>query len=97
MSEENVEVVRRIYDAWNAGDLGSESFGPSFELRQTGMLLESATVFRGHDGLLQAVQELFSGLRDLRWAPDDFIAAPGRPGGRSLSVPRQRPQFGGFG
>lgn len=30
----------------------------------------------GHDGLLQAVVELFRGLRDLSWKPDDFVAAP---------------------
>jgi ketosteroid isomerase-like protein len=100
VSQENVGIVRRIYHAWNAGDLGLECFDPSFELRQTGMLLDSATVFRGHDGLLQAVQELFSGLRDLRWEPDDFIAAPeervvvpfrflasGRSSGASVDMP----------
>jgi hypothetical protein len=93
MSQENVEVVRRIYDAWNAGDLGLESFDPSFELRQTGVLLDSATVFRGHNGLLQAVQELFSGLR----GSPMISSLPGRAGGRSVSVPRHRPQLRGFG
>ena len=76
MSEENVEVVRRIYEAWNSGDLGLELFDPSFELHQTSTMLDSASVFRGHDGLLRAAQEIFSGMRDLKWKPDDFIAAP---------------------
>jgi ketosteroid isomerase-like protein len=45
-------------------------------VRQTATLLDSVSVFRGHDGLLQAVQELFSGLRDLSWEPKGFTAAP---------------------
>jgi ketosteroid isomerase-like protein len=76
VSARNVEIVRRIYEAWNSGELGLELFDPSFELHQTATMLDSASVFRGHDGLLQAVQELFSGLRDLTWEPDDFFAAP---------------------
>jgi ketosteroid isomerase-like protein len=57
-------------------------------------------VFRGHDGLLQAVKELFSGLRDLSWTPDDFIAAPDdrvvvpfrfRAMGRSTGIPLEIP------
>ena len=76
MSRENVEVVRRIYEAWNRVDLGLEFFDPAFELHQTPTLVDTDRVFRGHDGLLQAVRELFSGLRDLSWHPDDFLVAP---------------------
>jgi ketosteroid isomerase-like protein len=76
MSEENVDIVRRIYEAWNSTDPGFELFDPSFELHQGASLPGSAGVFRGHDGMLQAAQELFSGLRDLSWKPDDFVAAP---------------------
>jgi len=65
VSAENVKVVRRIYEAWNSGELGLECLDPVFELHQTATMLDSASVFRGHDGLLQAVKELFSGLRDL--------------------------------
>ena len=76
MSRENVEIVRRIYEAWNSDDPGLELFDPSFELHQTATSPDSARLFRGHDGLLQSAQELFSGLRDLSWKPDDFVAAP---------------------
>ena len=100
MSRENVEIVRRIYEAWNSDDPGLELFDPSFELHQGASLLDSAGVFRGHDGLVQAAQELFSGLRDLSWKPDDFIAAPNgrvvvpfrfRATGRSTRVPVETP------
>jgi ketosteroid isomerase-like protein len=76
MSQENVEIVRHIYEAWNAGDLGLEHFARNIELHQTSRLPGTSIVFRGHDGLLKAVQELFGGLRDLSWKPDEFVAAP---------------------
>jgi ketosteroid isomerase-like protein len=76
MSKENVEVVRRIYEAWNSGDPKLELFDPSFELHQTATVFDSARVFHGQDGPLQAVKELLSGFRDLSWKLDDFIAAP---------------------
>jgi ketosteroid isomerase-like protein len=96
VSTENVEIARRIYAAWNSGELGLELFDPSFELHQTTTMLDSASVFRGHDGLLRAVEELFSGLRELSWNPDEFIDAPDdqvvvpfrfRATGRTTGVP----------
>ncbi len=100
MSAENVEIVRRIYEAWNSGDPGLELLDPSFELHQGARIFDSAGVFRGHDGLLQAAEELFSGLRDLSWHPDDFIGAPSnkvvvplrfQATGRSTGVPVESP------
>ena len=77
MSEE--QAVRGIYEAWNALDLGLKYFDAEFELHQTATLLDSARVFRGHDGVLEASRELFGGLRDLSWEPEDFISvADGR-------------------
>jgi ketosteroid isomerase-like protein len=76
MSQENLELVRRIYEAWSAADLGLEHFDSDFELHQTVTLIDSARVFRGHDGLLRAASELNSDLRDLSWEPQDFVAAP---------------------
>jgi ketosteroid isomerase-like protein len=100
VSAQNVDFVRRIYEAWNSDDPGLELFDPSFELHQGAALLDSARVFRGHDGLLQAGKELFGGLRDLSWKPDDFIAAPDdrvvvpfrfRAIGRSTGIPVEAP------
>ena len=35
MSQENVEIVRRLYEAWNAGDMDAlrESYNPGIILR----------------------------------------------------------------
>jgi ketosteroid isomerase-like protein len=76
MSPEDVEVVRRIYEDWSAVDLGLEHLDPDFELHQTVSLIDSARVFRGHDGLLRAANELNSDPRRLSWEPEDIVDAP---------------------
>jgi ketosteroid isomerase-like protein len=76
-SEDNAQVVRRIYESWNAIDLGLELFRPDFELHQTATMIDTARVFRGHDGLMRASTELYSDMHRLSWEPRDFVAAPG--------------------
>jgi len=76
MSRENVEVVRRIYKAWNEGDPGLRHIHPAIKLQQTGGFLDTGGTFHGHDGVLESGGELLDGLRELRWTPHDFIAAP---------------------
>jgi uncharacterized protein len=74
--EENIAVVRRIYDAWTAIDLGLENFHPDFELHQTATMIDTARVFRGHEGLMRASTELYSDMHRLSWEPQDFVVAP---------------------
>jgi ketosteroid isomerase-like protein len=52
MSEENVEVVRQSFDAYNRGDLEGvlETFAPEFELRPSGRFGDTAPVYRGRQG-----------------------------------------------
>ena len=75
MSQENVEIVRRIYEAWNAGDLGLQHFDPAVEVHQTAGFLDTGGVFHGHEGVLASARELMQGLHDLHWDTHDFIAA----------------------
>jgi ketosteroid isomerase-like protein len=75
MSQENVELVRRIYEAWNDGDLGLRHFHPAIEVQQTGGI-DAGGTFHGHDGVLESARQLLGGLRDLRWTPQEFIPAP---------------------
>jgi ketosteroid isomerase-like protein len=76
MSRENLEVVRRIYKAWNKGDPGLRHIHPAIELQQTAGFLDTGGTFHGHDGVLESARELLGGLRELRWTPHDFIPAP---------------------
>ena len=61
MSEENVEIVKRAYDAWNADDLDAwlAEFDPEAEWHTA---IEQAlegkkSAYRGHDGLRKAWEE----------------------------------------
>ena len=52
MSEENVEVVRRAYEAFNRGDLDGmgADFAPRFEYVATGAIPGAGGVYRGVEG-----------------------------------------------
>jgi uncharacterized protein len=52
MAQENVEIVRRGFDAYNRGDLEGvlETFAPEFEMRPSGRFADTAPVYRGHQG-----------------------------------------------
>ena len=55
MSQEGLEVVRHIYEAWNPGDPGLRHFHPSIELQQTGGFLDAEQSLHGHDGVLEVL------------------------------------------
>ena len=76
MSQENVEIVRRIYRAWNEGDPGLRHIHPAIELQQTTGFMDGGGTFHGHDGVVESGRQLLRGLRELLWAPHDFIPAP---------------------
>jgi ketosteroid isomerase-like protein len=69
MSQENVEIVRRVYEAWNRDDLDAVLLliHPNFELRQPpDLFLGVESVYRGHAGLRQwwgAVKEPWASLK----------------------------------
>ncbi len=56
MSQENVEIVRRVYEAWNRDDLDAARLlmHPEIELRQPpNFFLGQDSVYRGHEGVRQ--------------------------------------------
>jgi ketosteroid isomerase-like protein len=100
MSEENVEVVRDAFDAWNRGDRDSwlaawDEDGEFYPLRSQ----VEGRPYRGHEGLRQFWVEIgavWAGARlsmdEIRDAGDRFVAlgrltAGGRAGGAELDVP----------
>jgi ketosteroid isomerase-like protein len=52
MSEENVEVVRQSYEAWNRGDLEwlLDHITRDFEWRTAQLFPDTEAVYRGHEG-----------------------------------------------
>jgi ketosteroid isomerase-like protein len=96
MSEENVEIARRAYEALNeayrTGDVlpALERFvGPDVVLVPAGILPESSEM-RGHDGVLRFVTLQTEGFDDYWVEPQEFIDAgdkvvvPVRFGGRAV-------------
>jgi ketosteroid isomerase-like protein len=55
MSEENVQLVREGYEAWNRGDLEwlLDHITPGYEFQTAQLLPDTEAVYRGRDGLRQ--------------------------------------------
>jgi|KBSSwiStaDraftv2_1062776.scaffolds.fasta_scaffold3153055_1 ketosteroid isomerase-like protein len=72
MSRENVEIVRRGYDALNRGELSLESFGPDFEIveppEQPG-----AETRHGGKGVSDSMDAISEAFDDFRFEPERFI------------------------
>jgi uncharacterized protein len=67
MSEENVELVRRCYEAFNRGDrdLLMSLAAADIELHVSDAFFDEPTTFRGHDGFgaqLRRMSETFDGF-----------------------------------
>jgi len=74
VSQENLEIVRRLYDLVRRGDVAGlvEIISPQFELHEN-VLAPDAAVYHGPDGLkkwLDAGSEAFS---DFRFEPERFV------------------------
>jgi ketosteroid isomerase-like protein len=78
MSRENVEVVRRGYDAYVRGDMESalEAFDPEIEIYDHD--IPDSGEYRGLDGLLQWAADWDASWASWRWEPEEFIDAGDR-------------------
>jgi ketosteroid isomerase-like protein len=70
MSEENVELVRTAYEAWNRSDLDGVLgvLGPDLEFVTTGLFVGQDHVYSGHDGF----KKFWRDFRDT-WQSLDLI------------------------
>jgi ketosteroid isomerase-like protein len=107
MSQENVDLVLRVYDALNDGvpedemtdDLLAVVFDPAIEVRQLSSLAGTAGTFRGYGGLRETQRELEEALTDNRWEPLEHAASGDKVGfavrasgrGRASGVRVERP------
>src|SRR4051794_37680825 len=75
MSQENVEVVRQIYDGWSRGDfsVGTSLMAPEFEWHQHAEAVEPGS----HRGAAigGAISKIFEVYEDFRFVPDEYIDA----------------------
>ena len=74
MSQENVEIVRRNYEAFSRGDFDAwlESVREDAELHEVSDIPDSA-VYRGHEGLRRWAESLMQLVSEWCWTPEEFI------------------------
>jgi ketosteroid isomerase-like protein len=80
MSRENVEIVRRLCEAFVGGDVETAFAGldPAVEWHGTVGGLDQQRVYRGHDEVVAAFVENFENWEQPTLAPERFIDAGDR-------------------
>ena len=73
MSQENVELVRRLVDAINADAIPRDLFTSDFEIRNAVTAVTDAT-YVGYEGGLRWRRDLFDGVDDARFVLDEVLA-----------------------
>ena len=74
MSQENVEIVRRVIDAYNRGQEALDLFDPEIEWITTGRFVEPDT-YQGHDEVRRYLQALRDDFEDLHVEPHELVDA----------------------
>jgi ketosteroid isomerase-like protein len=79
MSEENVEVVRRSWEALEHGglDAAAEFWDPGIEWRAVEGALDDIGVFSGRDTMRRYYEEWVSTFDEFRAGPEEIIFASG--------------------
>jgi ketosteroid isomerase-like protein len=78
MSQENVELVRAVWDAWERGDMEAifEFYDPAIVWDQTHYQAgDLAAVYRGHDGVRQFFRDWLSPFESYYAHAEEFIDA----------------------
>jgi ketosteroid isomerase-like protein len=76
MSQENVEAIRRATDAYNRGDIDGvlEECDPEIEWHPSFQMLlgGEATVYRGHEGVREVLQDTAEAFTELQAEQSEF-------------------------
>src|SRR6476646_2473250 len=77
MSQENMEIVRRVNDAFNRGDFArfAESLHPDFEFRDLAHAADAPETLRGTQALLSLMSEWRESFDDFRAEISEWIQA----------------------
>jgi ketosteroid isomerase-like protein len=80
MSQENVEVITRMFDAWNRGDMDAlaDVFDAEVEVRPALSTFLASPVYRGHDGVVAWYAETFEPWAQMTAEPRGFVDAGDR-------------------
>ena len=77
MTEENVEIVRRAYEAFNRGGVERilEFLDPEIEWRAWEEIARAPRVYHGHDGVREVLGVYEENFDEIRAEPHEFIDA----------------------
>jgi ketosteroid isomerase-like protein len=97
MSRENVEIVRRGFEAYNSGDIGRilALTHPDFEGQVPPELSAEPDTYRGHDGIRGYFQSFQDAMDEIHFHPERFwdvgdsvvVAARLNAKGRQTAIP----------
>src|SRR2546422_10664470 len=75
MSQENVEILRRWYEAANRrdADAGIELLAPELEFRTAGIFPDMDTVYRGREAFVSFLNEFAEPWKELSIEPDRYL------------------------
>jgi ketosteroid isomerase-like protein len=76
MSQENIELVRRGYEAFAEGDTEAAlaMFHPDIQVEDHDRSLETPTTYHGRDGFLTLFATVNEGFSDVRYTPEELTA-----------------------
>jgi ketosteroid isomerase-like protein len=77
MLAEDIELIARMYRAWNSGDMVSltDAFDAEAEVRPALSTFLASTVYRGHEGVTTWYRETYEPWVELHADPRRFIDA----------------------
>ena len=77
MSAGDVELITRMYRAWNSGDIAAlvDAFDADVEVRPALGAFLASRVYRGHDGVATWYEETYEPWAELHAEPQRFIDA----------------------
>jgi ketosteroid isomerase-like protein len=80
MSRENVDRVRRGFEAFSSGGVEAllELVDPDFETTTPPELTVEPATYRGHDGLRRYFDSFYEIMEEIRFEPEEFIDARDR-------------------
>jgi ketosteroid isomerase-like protein len=74
MSQENVEIVRSLYDGWLRGDMGLELLDPDISMVESATLPGAASAF-GIGAVRRYIESFSKHWDEIRFEPQEFIDA----------------------
>jgi ketosteroid isomerase-like protein len=74
MSQENVQIVRQVFGAFNSEDIGRALAltHPEVEIEIGPEISAEPDTYRGHDGMRRYIQTFQDAMEEIRFQPDRF-------------------------